>query len=476
MFLKFRVIAVIVVIAVLFLFAGGFLFAQSPRDLSFDTWVSGNLSEGEEIWFNVRPPRAGLLIVETSGVLDTFLGAYDASRNLIAENDDGGEDLNAQVAINADAGRTYLFKLKCYDKEESGSYSIRARMSSVSELRFDTWVSKNLSAGEDHWYSVRSSGVGPLIVETSGNLDTYLVAYDSSYNFIGENDDYDDDINARLAISAEAGKTYLFKLRGFDNTEAGPYRIRASVGSIPELRMGAWISGELAEGEEQWFSVRPSSAGYLTVETSGELDTYLFAYDASGNLLAEDDDNGEGLNARLAVPAEAGRNYIFRMKGFGSGDTGSYRIRASVGAAPGPSHSSAPPRAQISHLELEPAVTKGAAALEGRLRNDSALAVISIACPNDDLADFAIEELTYYFVNSSKNFTVVDRNSLNAIMTERQFQYSGEVDDKQAVAIGQMLGAQTVVTGSISVTTRRLSLKALDVLTARIVAMAREPF
>ena len=52
----------------------------------------------------------------------------------------------------------------------------------------------------------------------------------------------------------------------------------------------------------------------------------------------------------------------------------------------------------------------------------------------------------------------------------------GDVDDDSAVSIGQMLGANIVITGDVTGSTSSLwlNLRALDVRTARIIAMARE--
>ena len=123
------------------------------------------------------------------------------------------------------------------------------------------------------------------------------------------------------------------------------------------------------------------------------------------------------------------------------------------------------------------ALKDAAKTLEDDIPSGATLAIMGIATGENRLASEVIEELTYLMVNARK-FTVVDRLSLNAIMEERQFQYSGEVDDRSAVDIGKMIGASIVITGSVtdSGSTRRLTLKALDVLTARIVAMARQSF
>jgi TolB-like protein len=111
------------------------------------------------------------------------------------------------------------------------------------------------------------------------------------------------------------------------------------------------------------------------------------------------------------------------------------------------------------------------------LEPDTTIAVVSIASRDIDAAEFVLDELAYIFVNTG-NFKVVDRKSLEAIQSEQNFQTSGEVDDSSAVSIGKLLGANIVITGSVSGSgsTRRLRLKALDVKTAEIIAMASEAF
>jgi TolB-like protein len=126
---------------------------------------------------------------------------------------------------------------------------------------------------------------------------------------------------------------------------------------------------------------------------------------------------------------------------------------------------------------IEGAVGRAVASLLTDLPDGTTLAIISIASSDRDMSEFVIEELTYLIVETRK-FRVVDRKSLDVIRAETDFQYSGDVDDNSAVSIGKLLGANIVVTGSISGSgsTRRLRAKALNVRTAEIVAMASEPF
>jgi hypothetical protein len=108
----------------------------------------------------------------------------------------------------------------------------------------------NLDAGEEHWFSIQAAETGRVIVYTSGNTDTYLEAYDSDNSLIGSNDDGGAGTNARLRIPVEAGRTYLFKLRGYDEFDSGPYRIIAIDGGQQEERVRQTSNQIPASGDE----------------------------------------------------------------------------------------------------------------------------------------------------------------------------------------------------------------------------------
>jgi hypothetical protein len=80
------------------------------------------------------------------------------------------------------------------------------------------------------------------------------------------------------------------------------------------------------------------------------------------------------------------------------------------------------------------------------------------------LSEYIIDVLTGNVVND-RIFTVVDRANLEQIQQEMEFQLSGEVSDESAQSIGQKLGDQTIVTGSITPFGNlwRLTIRALGV-------------
>jgi len=102
----------------------------------------------------------------------------------------------------------------------------------------------------------------------------------------------------------------------------------------------------------------------------------------------------------------------------------------------------------------------------------SRLAIVGVTAPEPNEATFYLNELTLQFVNS-KNYTVVERSNIDAVLKEQNFQLSGYVDDDAFVSIGKFIGAQVVVIGEISGTgaQKRLIIKAIDVLTSKILSM-----
>ena len=322
MFHRFRWLPVI---AGLFLFISGDLFAQTTRELGFDAWVPGKIRAGNEYWFSIKAPDTGFVVVETSGDTDTYLAAYDASNTFIDEDDDSGSAYNARLRISVEGGKTYLFRLKGYDEDESGPYQIRASFKTNLELQLGAAISGTLDDGEEQWFSVRATDTGFIVVETSGNIDTYLRAYSGTgTTAIAEDDDGGEGYNARVEIFVNAGEMYRFKLSHFEDEES-PYQIQARFEPLPpdtdqnteRLRAIPLKLGEpnpvylRSPSESRWYRYDILRDGTLfVVQTRGNLDTELTLYDADGNFIERNDDSGEGDNAFISRKLGIGTVYI----------------------------------------------------------------------------------------------------------------------------------------------------------------------
>ena len=119
--------------------------------------------------------------------------------------------------------------------------------------------------------------------------------------------------------------------------------------------------------------------------------------------------------------------------------------------------------------ELDVAVREAADYLNTRIPSGSKAAFINISGGYPDLSEYILNDLAKHAVNDGV-FSVVDRAQLDAVRAELNFNLSGEVDDSSAQEIGKMLGAQTIVSGSVRKigSLFRLDIKAIAVQTATV--------
>jgi hypothetical protein len=119
--------------------------------------------------------------------------------------------------------------------------------------------------------------------------------------------------------------------------------------------------------------------------------------------------------------------------------------------------------------ELDAVIREASDYLNRQLPAGNKLVILNIQSEFPALSEYIIDELIANTVND-RIFSVVDRQQLNTIRAELDFQMSGEVDDETAQALGRMAGAQIIVSGAISRIGNmyRLRVRALKVQSAEI--------
>jgi TolB-like protein len=120
-------------------------------------------------------------------------------------------------------------------------------------------------------------------------------------------------------------------------------------------------------------------------------------------------------------------------------------------------------------VTLDEALQESAVYFKDRIDPGSKIVVLNFQSDYIDLSNYIIDETIALLVNLG-NMTVVDRQNLETIQQEMDFQMSGEVSDESAQSIGRKLGAQIIVSGSIAPLgdLYRLRVRAIEVETATI--------
>jgi TolB-like protein len=97
---------------------------------------------------------------------------------------------------------------------------------------------------------------------------------------------------------------------------------------------------------------------------------------------------------------------------------------------------------------LDLAIEQSCQNIQRDFNESASIAVFNIASPTSRLSEYIIEEVMNNFTNMHK-YNVVERSKISAVFQEQQFQFSGNVSDDTIQSLGNMLGAQFVITGSV---------------------------
>ncbi len=112
-----------------------------------------------------------------------------------------------------------------------------------------------------------------------------------------------------------------------------------------------------------------------------------------------------------------------------------------------------------------------------KITKDTPIALLPIAAQNDEhkaVAEYFSEQI---LITASKlqRCKLVERKDLQKILQELELQLSGLVDEKNAVKVGYLLGAEVLITGTLYIKEDKyeIFIKLLRVGTGEILAVTR---
>ena len=242
----------------------------------------------------------------------------------------------------------------------------------------DASMAGDLVAEGADWYSFTTDGTfGEITLSTSastGLSDSRIAVFADCADFTGTlgsnpagNIGYDDDggtgFLSELTLAGLEAGTYYVVVYGYGATDAGLYDLAitgvadpcdAFVDSYePNDVMGdatLAIDGDVFNAalcptdDSDWFAVEGLALGVITAETTplslGEFDTdtYMYLYDAAGNMIDSDDDGGAGYTSMISYELPADGTYYFEVvvSSWAAGDVFDYTMNITVDDPPGP--------------------------------------------------------------------------------------------------------------------------------------------
>jgi hypothetical protein len=98
---------------------------------------------------------------------------------------------------------------------------------------------------------------------------------------------------------------------------------------------------------------------------------------------------------------------------------------------------------------LDRALSEIVAYYAENLSVNTKIALINFESEAQLLSDYIFEELWIQF-EDSRSFVLIDRQNLELIQKELDYQYSGNVDDESVLSIGKQYGPQTLIYGNMT--------------------------
>lgn len=313
-------------------------------------------------------------LVRNDNNMDPYLKLQDANGKDLAQDDDGGGNLNSRIkytplqdaefrivatALGSGQGAFTLSVAKvgvAAPAAKAGPLSFKDgenRININSTLdNTDPAIGPNNGPGKTFTLKM-SKGIRYTIdlVRNDNAMDPYLKLADPTGNVVAEDDDGGGNLNSRIQITPKDDGEYKIIATSLNNNggnftlsvEKAGGAVRkgkgdAKINDVPQG--GLNIKGELTADDDlgavrqgaysQVHSVRlKAGKTYAVSLESTAFDSFLRIEDSKGNNLAEDDDGGNGSDALIQFRAPEDGVYRIIATTFGQRQTGEFKLSVS---------------------------------------------------------------------------------------------------------------------------------------------------
>jgi hypothetical protein len=354
---------------------------------------------GEADWASFAATAGLTYTIETSNLgpaADTRLCLYDATGTTqLACDDDSGSGNGSRIVWQAPAGGTYTLRVTDYDPEAAGPdtrYDLRVFEGSCTPdaLEIDDTRDRarpvtpdgskqahnTCPAGDVDWITFAVSP-GAYVIETTDlgpEADTFIELYDASETRLAFNDDYGPGTGSRIHYTFSTNGSYYVKVRHYNPTTYGtgtdyslrimppgtcvpdslePDNSRATARSI-NADGSSQAHNVCPAGDVDWSTFTANAGAYAikTLDLGPKADTLIELYDASGQLLASNDDYGAGPSSLITYTLSSGGDYYVKVRHanptrYGAGTEYSLSVRRGSTSPPPP-----PPPSRVRTIIL----------------------------------------------------------------------------------------------------------------------------
>jgi hypothetical protein len=338
---------------------------QTAGSISVGQSIAGSLTPaGDRDWFGVDLVAQKTYDIEITGgtLKDPYLRVFDAKGVSLAENDDR-DDLDPGLAFVAPATGRYYVLVDSYLSSTTGTYTLDISAEQVSdqddineidsdEIEGDEIEVKGkidfggdgdnfnltLNAGMRYIFSLRGSDTG------AGTLGDPFLELLQNGQVLASNDDGGAALDSELHFTPSNSGAYTLRASAISVDDVGSYTLQIDSEAVGEgsmdvpdaagqtsLMSGASASGDIDfGGDEDWYSVDLEVGMEYSFSLDGLSDSYLTLYDGDGQVVATNDDGGDGENALLQFTPKSSGTYYIAASAYTDRETGEYVLSLSA--------------------------------------------------------------------------------------------------------------------------------------------------
>ena len=310
---------------------------SSYTTMATGTSYGASITSGGMVkYFRFVPSASGTYTFSSTGSCDTYGYLLNSSGSTLAYNDDGGAGVNFQISYSLTAGTTYYLKVRMYSSSVTGSFTVSVTSPwppSYTTMTANTNYTANITvAGDAKYFRFTPTVSGTHVFISTGSADPYGYLLNSSGTTLASNDDYNGR-NFQISYNLTAGTVYYLKARHYGSTTTGSFNVSVMApgsawppSSYTTMNLGSSYNASITTGgDARYFRFTPSASGTYYFASTGSSDTYGYLYNASGSLLASNDDYG-GYNFRIGYNLISGTTYYLKVRLYSSSATGSFSV------------------------------------------------------------------------------------------------------------------------------------------------------
>lgn len=245
-------------------------------------WIRIDLTAGQVVQIAVTGSGEGALD-------DPILSIRDAEGDILGANDDANGTLDPELFFVAPEDGAYFIEVGGYADSQgasTGGYQLTVNAADLADFEIpdDTDTPANIApggtldstldtAGDHDWIRFEAAEnqvlrIGVAGIGAAALADTTLTIRDAEGNEIAFNDDSGDSLNSELLFVAPAAGEYYIDVGGYDDSEAGDYRVTVAAAELPTDILPAldWGTEQADNVVTYWFAPGGRRLDGYTVE------------------------------------------------------------------------------------------------------------------------------------------------------------------------------------------------------------------